>query len=72
MALVDTAKIGKKGGEARAKAMSPAKRKESAVAAIKARWKAYYAKHPEKLKARQEREAKRAAPKKKTPAKARK
>jgi hypothetical protein len=40
MALIDTAKIGKKGGEARAKNLSAKERSESASKAAKARWAA--------------------------------
>jgi len=38
MALIDTAKIGKKGGKARAKNMTPEERSESARKAVNARW----------------------------------
>ncbi len=38
MTLIDTAAIGKKGGKARAKNMTPAERSASASAASKARW----------------------------------
>jgi hypothetical protein len=38
MALIDTAKIGKKGGEARAKNLSAKERSESASKAATARW----------------------------------
>jgi len=55
--LVDVAEIGSLGGSARAANMSPDQRKVAAEKAIKARWKAYYAAHPEKLKAKLEREA---------------
>jgi hypothetical protein len=61
MTMIDTAKIGKKGGKARAAAMTQAERKASAVAAIRARWDAYYREHPEKLTAKKIREAKKAA-----------
>ena len=36
--------MGKKGGKARAKALSPERRSEIALEAIRARWKKYYAK----------------------------
>jgi len=38
MALIDTAVIGKKGGEARAANMTPEERSEAARAAVTARW----------------------------------
>jgi hypothetical protein len=38
MALIDTAAIGKKGGKARAKNMTPEERSESARKASQARW----------------------------------
>ena len=60
MALIDTAKIGKKGGEARAANLSPKARSESAREASRARWDTYYREHPEKLKAKKNREAKKA------------
>ena len=58
MALVDTAKIGKKGGEARAANLSDAERRKSASHASKARWETYYNLHPDKLKAKRERDLK--------------
>jgi hypothetical protein len=60
MALIDTAKIGKKGGEARAANLSDAELQKSASQAARARWDAYYKLHPEKLKAKKEREAQKA------------
>jgi hypothetical protein len=38
MALVDTAEIGRKGGKARAKNLTPEQRSDSASKAAKARW----------------------------------
>jgi hypothetical protein len=64
MALVDTAKIGKKGGEARAANLSDAELSAAGSKAVKARWDAYYKLHPDKLKAKLEREKKKAGPKK--------
>lgn len=58
MTLIDTAEIGKKGGDARAANLSPKARSASASQASRARWDAYYREHPEKLKARQERDKK--------------
>jgi hypothetical protein len=54
---VDTAKIGKKGGENSRKNL-PDGGTALGQAAAKAKWDAYYLKHPEKLKAKMEREAK--------------
>jgi hypothetical protein len=47
---VDVTELGRKGGRARAAALSPDQRKEAARKAIKARWDAYYKAHPEKKK----------------------
>jgi hypothetical protein len=58
MTLVDTAKIGKKGGEARAANLSDAELSAAGSKAVKARWDAYYKLHPDKLKAKLEREKK--------------
>jgi hypothetical protein len=55
--LVDTRKIGAKGGRARAANLSAKELQASARAAVLARWEQYYRDHPEKLKARNEREA---------------
>ena len=55
--LVDTRKIGAKGGKARAANLSAKELSEAARTAVKARWEQYYRDHPEKLKARKEREA---------------
>ena len=49
---VDTAKIGRKGGRARAANLSATERSSSASDAAKARWDAYYAANPDKLKAK--------------------
>jgi hypothetical protein len=51
--------LGRKGGKKRAATLSGKELKESARIAIMARWEKYYQDHPEKLKAREEREAKR-------------
>lgn len=48
--VVDVTENGRKGGRARAAALSPDERKEAARKAIKARWDAYYKAHPEKKK----------------------
>lgn len=60
---VDTAKIGRQGGNARAANLTAKERSASASAAAKARWDTYYKLHPEKLKAKKER-AKKTAKKK--------
>ena len=57
MTLVDTKKIGAKGGKARAENLSGKELAASARSAAKARWEQYYRDHPEKLKARREKEA---------------
>jgi hypothetical protein len=48
--------LGRKGGRARATAHSTQELSEAGRAAIKARWDAYYKLHPDKLKAKLERE----------------
>ena len=48
--------------KARAKSLTAQERKDIAKAAINARWDAYYKLHPDKLKAKLEREAKQSAP----------
>jgi len=57
--LVDVAKIGRLGGLARVENLGPAGVSAWNRAAVNARWAKYYKEHPEKLKARQEREARR-------------
>jgi hypothetical protein len=57
VALVDTKKIGAKGGKARAANLSAKELSAAGLAAVSARWEQYYRDHPEKLKARKEREA---------------
>jgi len=48
--IVDVTEMGRKGGHARAAALSPEQRKAAARKAIEARWEAYYKAHPEKRK----------------------
>lgn len=60
MTLVDTSKIGRKGGKNSRKNL-PDGGTALGQAAAKARWEAYYAAHPDKLKAREEREKQRSA-----------
>jgi predicted metal-dependent peptidase len=50
----------------RAESLSPEEREKIGRDAIAARWEKYYREHPEKLKERQEREARRAVAKKRT------
>jgi len=50
MTLIDTAEIGRKGGEARARNLTPKQRSQAARQAVQARWDRYYAEHPEKRK----------------------
>jgi hypothetical protein len=57
MTLVDTAKIGRKGGKNSRKNL-PDGGTALGKAAAKVRWDAYYKLHPEKLKAKLEREKK--------------
>ena len=59
--IVDPVEIGTKGGKNSRKYMTTGEASALAEVAAKARWEAYYAAHPEKLKARQEREAKKGA-----------
>jgi hypothetical protein len=53
--------LGRKGGKARAITHSAEELSEAGKAAIKARWDAYYRLHPEKLKAKLARQAKKKA-----------
>lgn len=55
--MIDTAKIGRKGGKARVANMSAEALSEANRSAVEARWARYYAKNPDKLKLKQEREA---------------
>ena len=71
---IDLTELGRKGGAATAANRTALERTAASSAAAAARWKAYYAKHPEKLKAKLVREAKkgtvpRGRPAKKTVAK---
>ena len=59
--IVDVTELGRLGGRATAANRTPAERKAAALAAIQARWEAYYAAHPEKLQAKLEREARKGA-----------
>ena len=49
---IDVTELGRAGGRATAAARSPQERKAAASVAIKARWDAYYAANPDKLKAK--------------------
>jgi hypothetical protein len=55
--LIDPVEIGAKGGKARASRLSDKQLSAASSVAANARWEAYYAAHPEKLKAKLEREA---------------
>jgi hypothetical protein len=63
--IIDVTELGRAGGKATAAGRTAKERKAASAMAIKARWDAYYAAHPEKLKAKLER-AKKKAGKKKT------
>jgi hypothetical protein len=54
--IVDVTEMGRAGGRARAENLSEAELSAAGSKAIKARWDAYYAANPEKLKAKLERE----------------
>ena len=56
--IVDVTELGRKGGQATAAGRTVKERKAAASLAIKARWDAYYKEHPEKLKAKLVRQAK--------------
>lgn len=53
--IVDVVELGRLGGRATAESRSPEERAGAASDAAKARWAEYYRKHPEKLRAKQER-----------------
>jgi hypothetical protein len=55
--LIDPVEIGAKGGKARANRLSDEELSAASSVAANARWAAYYAAHPDKLKAKLEREA---------------
>jgi len=57
---VDVEELGRKGGLATASNRTSAERKAASSKAIRARWEKYYREHPEKLKARKDRDAKKA------------
>ena len=54
---IDVTESGRKGGKARARNLSAEELTAGARTAVKARWEKYYRDHPDKLKARKEREA---------------
>ena len=60
---IDTVKTGRMGGNARAANLSAKERSASASEAAHARWNAYYAANPEKLKAKLARAMKKKAKK---------
>ena len=53
--IIDVTELGRAGGKATAARRTAKERKAASVVAIRARWDAYYAAHPEKLKAKLER-----------------
>ena len=67
--FVDVAEIGSLGGSARAANLSDEELREASRKASNARWDAYYAAHPEKLKAKLEREARKGTAKRGRPPK---
>jgi hypothetical protein len=50
--IVDVTEMGRAGGKARAESLSDAELSAAGSKAIKARWDAYYAANPDKLKAK--------------------
>lgn len=48
--VIDVTELGRAGGKATAANRTPKERSAAARIAIKARWEAYYAAHPEKVK----------------------
>ena len=54
--VIDVTKAGRLGGLARAENLSESELSEAGRKAVQARWDAYYKAHPEKLKAKKERE----------------
>lgn len=58
MTLIDTREMGREGGRARAANLSDKELSASSSLASRARWDKYYREHPEKLKAKLEREKK--------------
>ena len=65
-------RLGRKGGRNSRKYLDPADATALARKAVNARWEAYYAAHPEKLKAKLEREAKKGQSKRASPPKKKK
>jgi hypothetical protein len=62
---IDVTELGRAGGHARAASLSPKERSDAAREAVQARWAAYYAAHPEKVKTRRSGASRKAAAKKK-------
>lgn len=60
--VVDVTEMGRKGGLARAENLSEAELSAAGAKAAKAKWDAYYELHPDKLKLKQERVARRSVP----------
>ena len=59
--IVDVTEMGRAGGNARAANLSDSELSAAGSKAVNARWAAYYKAHPDKLKAKLEREASKAA-----------
>jgi hypothetical protein len=55
--IIDVTELGRKGGKARAASQTPKQLSMQGHKAVAARWEQYYRDHPEKLKARKDREA---------------
>lgn len=72
LVMVDVVALGRAGGKARVENMSSEELSAASSNAAKERWAAYYEAHPEKLKERREREAKRGKVRPGRPPKARK
>ena len=56
--IVDVEELARAGGYARGKKLSAQELSQAGKSAVNARWESYYREHPEKLKARQDREKK--------------
>lgn len=54
---IDVTELGRKGGRARAENLNKSELSKIGQKGANKRWEQYYREHPEKLKARQEREA---------------
>lgn len=59
--MIDVTEMGRAGGKATAANRTADERSDAGKKAVTARWDAYYQAHPEKLKQRQERQARKIA-----------